>query len=199
VAVVSAAVDMVRPAAEARGHTAVLTGWDGELRALLVVADTVKPTSREAVRRLRELGLTPVLCVGETLSERENGETERVVLKQLQVGLSLMEKPEPSDLMIAYEPVWAIGTGRNATPEDASAIHTVIRAELRRKTAERAVAIPILYGGSVNPGNVALLLAAADIDVVLVGGSSLNASTWSAIVQTVPEAREAYPEVTLTD
>jgi triosephosphate isomerase len=163
-----------------------------------VFGDTNEDCSRKC-KAAQRAGLTPVLCVGETLSERENGETERVVLRQLRIGLSLLEKPEPSDLMIAYEPVWAIGTGRNATPEDASAIHTVIRAELRHKTAERASAIPILYGGSVNAGNVALLLAAADIDGVLVGGSSLNAGTWSSIVQTTAEIREEYPEITLTE
>jgi triosephosphate isomerase len=140
-------------------------------------------------------GLTPLLCVGETLEEREKGETEKVVARQLRLGLSRLPHAEAMDIALAYEPVWAIGTGRNATPEDASAIHLLIRTELRRLVGERGGGIPILYGGSVNPGNVASLLAAPHVNGVLVGGASLEASSWSAISRTTTAAPEVHPEL----
>ena len=88
-----------------------------------------------------------------------------------------------SKVVIAYEPVWAIGTGRTATPADASAVHGAIRAALRERIGERAAVMPILYGGSVNRGNAKLLLAARDVDGLLVGGASLDAGNWAAIVK----------------
>ncbi len=128
-------------------------------------------------------GLTPVLCVGEKLDERERGETESVVLRQLRAGVAGLEPGQIASMLIAYEPVWAIGTGRTATTEDASAIHTVLRAALRTLAAERAKGIPILYGGSVNRGNAAALINAPDVDGLLVGGASLEAEGWSTIVR----------------
>lgn len=139
-------------------------------------------------------GLTPMLCVGETLEEREKGDTGKVVARQLRSGLSRLPAGDAADITLAYEPVWAIGTGRNATPEDASAIHALIRTELRRLVGERGGGVPILYGGSVNAGNVASLLAAPEINGVLVGGASLDASSWSAIARTHTAAREEHPE-----
>jgi triosephosphate isomerase len=129
-------------------------------------------------------GLTPVLCVGETLAQREAGETIAVVLRQLRAGLAGVETSHVSSCMLAYEPVWAIGTGKTATPADAAAVHSAIRQELRALTAERAEAVNILYGGSVNRGNAQALLAAQDVDGLLVGGASLDAEGWSAIVRT---------------
>lgn len=130
-----------------------------------------------------QAGLTPMLCVGETLDEREAGRTEQVVVRQLGAGLAALEPAQIGTVLVAYEPVWAIGTGRTATPADASTVHAAIRAALRARVGERAAVMPILYGGSVNRGNAKLLLAAPDVDGLLVGGASLDASNWAAIVQ----------------
>jgi triosephosphate isomerase len=128
-------------------------------------------------------GLTPMLCVGEKIEERDAGEAESVVVRQLRAGLSQMTQLATKDVMIAYEPVWAIGTGRTATPEDAAAMHGVIRREISSICGDRGKVTPILYGGSVNPGNAKSLLAAADVDGLLVGGASLDVSSWLAIVR----------------
>lgn len=128
-------------------------------------------------------GLVPMLCVGEKLEERERGETERVVVRQLRAGLSALSNAQISSALIAYEPVWAIGTGRTATPADATAVHVAIRAELKSIAGEHGVAVPILYGGSVNVQNVRALLDADGVDGVLVGGASLDAEGWASIVR----------------
>ena len=128
-------------------------------------------------------GLVPMLCVGETLEQREAGETESVVLRQLRAGTADLEPGALATMLVAYEPVWAIGTGRTATPDDASTVHRAIRAALRQAAGEKGVAIPILYGGSVNRGNAAALMAATDVDGLLVGGASLDAGGWAAIVR----------------
>jgi triosephosphate isomerase len=129
-------------------------------------------------------GLIPMLCVGEKLEQREAGDTEAVVVRQLRAGLSRLEPAQLATVCIAYEPVWAIGTGRTATPADASAVHRTIRGVLREVVGERGGAVPILYGGSVNRGNVAALLAAEEVDGVLVGGASLEAQGWASLVRT---------------
>jgi triosephosphate isomerase len=128
-------------------------------------------------------GLVPLLCIGELLGERERGEAESTVVNQLQAGLSKMTSLHSRDVAIAYEPVWAIGTGRNATPEDAAAMHTLIREQLIALCGELGRHIPILYGGSVNPGNSASLLEAENVDGLLVGGASLDPLSWLAIVR----------------
>jgi triosephosphate isomerase len=128
-------------------------------------------------------GLVPMLCVGETLAEREAGQTEQVVVRQLQAGLARLEPQQVAQVLIAYEPVWAIGTGRTATPTDASTVHAGVRKALRERVGDRAAVMPILYGGSVNRGNAKLLLKAPDVDGLLVGGASLDAGNWGAIVQ----------------
>lgn len=128
-------------------------------------------------------GLTPMLCVGETLEQRDAGSAEDTVLNQLRVGLSKMTQLQHRPVMIAYEPVWAIGTGRNATPEDAAAMHAVIRETLEEICGDRARTIAILYGGSVNPGNASSLLAAEGVNGLLVGGASLDPGTWLAITR----------------
>ncbi|HMS02808.1 MAG TPA: triose-phosphate isomerase [Gemmatimonadaceae bacterium] len=148
-----------------------------------VFGESDEATGRK-VRLTLDAHLTPMLCVGETLAEREAGATESVVLRQLAAGLAAATEAEVGQVVLAYEPVWAIGTGRTATPADASAIHGVLRTALRSRVGDRAGHIPILYGGSVNRGNVAELLAAPDIDGVLVGGASLDADGWSTIVRT---------------
>lgn len=127
--------------------------------------------------------LIPMLCVGEKLEEREAGKTNEVVLRQLRAGLSKVVKNQLWHVMIAYEPVWAIGTGKTAQPSDASAVHKVIRQELFRMCGsnEDANAIPILYGGSVTRDNAKALLAAPGVEGLLVGGASLDPVSWSAI------------------
>ena len=136
------------------------------------------------VRLARDNGLTPVLCVGEQLAEREAGRTESVVLRQLEAGVSALENGELTGLVVAYEPVWAIGTGRTATPDDAAGVHRVIRRDLAARVGAAASTIPILYGGSVNKGNAGALLGAAEVDGLLVGGASLEAEGWAAICGT---------------
>ena len=142
----------------------------------------------EATARKCELAakheLTAVLCVGEKLDERERGETERVVVRQIAAGLSRVEPAAMARMLIAYEPVWAIGTGRNATPDDASTVHRRIRRELESIAGPHGRDVPILYGGSVNRENVRSLLDAPGVDGVLVGGASLDADGWAAIVRT---------------
>ena len=125
-----------------------------------------------------------MLCVGETISEREAGATERVVTRQLREGLSQAANLISADLLIAYEPVWAIGTGLTASAGDASAIHTVLRSELCQMIGTKGDEIPILYGGSVNTENAAVLLAAPEVDGLLVGGASVEPVSWLKIVQT---------------
>ena len=125
-----------------------------------------------------------MLCVGETIAQREAGETERVVKRQLREGLSRTPNLISAEFLLAYEPVWAIGTGLTASSGDASAIHTVLRSELREMIGTRADEIPILYGGSVSPSNSASLLAAPEVDGLLVGGASVEASSWLLIAQT---------------
>ncbi|HEU4995238.1 MAG TPA: triose-phosphate isomerase [Gemmatimonadaceae bacterium] len=130
--------------------------------------------------------LTPMLCVGEKIEQREQGQTEDVVLRQLRAGLSLLEPKDRESFAIAYEPVWAIGTGKTATPGDASAVHEVIRRELgvMFESPDSAAQVPILYGGSVTRDNARTLLAAREVDGLLVGGASLDAASWSAIAST---------------
>lgn len=129
-------------------------------------------------------GLTFMLCVGETIEQREAGETERLVSRQLREGLAQTGNLLTANFALAYEPVWAIGTGLTASATDASAIHTLLRQQLREMIGTRGNEIPILYGGSVNPGNAAGLLRAAEVDGLLVGGASVEASSWLAIAQT---------------
>ena len=129
-------------------------------------------------------GLIPIVCVGETLEERERGETFTRISHQVRTALQGQEKAAVAALIIAYEPVWAIGTGRSATPAQAQEVHAAIRATLvelsDRATAE---AVRLLYGGSVKPDNIDGLMAETDIDGALVGGASLQADAFARIVQ----------------
>jgi triosephosphate isomerase len=128
-------------------------------------------------------GLIPVYCVGETLDERESGSASKVVTEQIEEVLSGLSGDEMGRTVIAYEPVWAIGTGRTATPEDAGSMHGVIRGMISDMFgASAAGGTSVLYGGSVKPGNAAQLLAMEDIDGALVGGASLDASSFLGIV-----------------
>ncbi len=146
-----------------------------------VFGETDEDTNKK-VKVSLEAGLTPVLCVGEKLEEREAGQTEEVCLRQLRSGLEGLSSEEIAKTVVAYEPVWAIGTGKTATPEQADEVHRAIRADLvNLASQEIAAAYPILYGGSVNEGNVKELLAKADIDGALVGGASLVPDKFLAI------------------
>ena len=128
-------------------------------------------------------GLRPIACVGETLSDREAGNTEEVLGRQFAGGFAGLTPPEFSRIIIAYEPVWAIGTGRTATPEMAGEAHKFIRGLIRQQFGENiAAGLRILYGGSVKPDNIAGLMAQEDIDGALVGGASLKPDSFSALV-----------------
>jgi triosephosphate isomerase len=162
--------------AAAAGATAALVGHS-ERRHLFGERDE---DTRRKVRAVLDGGLTPLLCVGETLEQRERGETDAVVLRQLEAACEGLGEGDLARLILAYEPVWAIGTGRNATPADAASVHQSIR---RRLAGRGASAIPILYGGSVNLSNVADLLSTPHLDGVLVGGASLDPEAWAAIVE----------------
>jgi triosephosphate isomerase (TIM) len=138
-----------------------------------VFGETDEETGRKVVAA-RNAGLFPVLCVGETLAERQAGRLEDVILRQLDAGIHGLDSGDLSHLLLAYEPVWAIGTGETATPEDAADAHQRLRARLRERMGDAADLVPILYGGSVKPDNASDLLAADDVDGVLVGGASLD-------------------------
>ena len=144
-------------------------------------------TDETACRRLkaaRRAGLKPILCIGETLAERDAGRTEAVLTTQLEGAFLGLEAGELEGLILAYEPVWAIGTGRNATPEQAQAAHAFIRSEAGRLLGrEFASGRRILYGGSVKPENARTLLSQPDVDGALVGGASLVAESFLGIVQ----------------
>ncbi|MFT4247925.1 MAG: triose-phosphate isomerase [Pseudomonas sp.] len=128
-------------------------------------------------------GLTPILCVGETLQQREAGEAEAVIALQLAPVLALVGAEGLGKGLVAYEPVWAIGTGCSASPEQAQAVHAFIRGEVRRHDARIADSLPLLYGGSVKPDNAAVLFSQPDIDGGLVGGASLVAGDFLVIAR----------------
>mgnify|MGYP000504075273 CR=1 FL=1 len=128
-------------------------------------------------------GLTPILCVGETEDERERDETDRILRRQIDAGLSRVERGRLTDVVIAYEPIWAIGTGRTASLEDIAAMHAAIRRLLEETYgAETASQVRILYGGSVKPDNARDILALDNVDGALVGGASLSAESFLGIV-----------------
>jgi len=130
-----------------------------------------------------EFGLTPIVCVGELLADRESGNTESILRGQFQNGIAGLSEQQFAKIVIAYEPVWAIGTGKTATPEIAADAHRAIRGEVRAKFGKDAAdAIRILYGGSVKPDNVKTLMAQPEIDGTLVGGASLDAVGFASIV-----------------
>jgi triosephosphate isomerase len=130
-----------------------------------------------------EAGLTPIVCVGERLEEREGGKTEAVLVRQFAGGIAPLTGPQFAKIVIAYEPVWAIGTGKTATPEIAADAHRAIRAQVREKFGKEAAdAVRILYGGSVKPDNVKTLMAQPEIDGSLVGGASLDPVSFASIV-----------------
>jgi triosephosphate isomerase (TIM) len=141
--------------------------------------DSVKKKTRAAL----EAGLTAIICVGEMLNERESGQAESVVETQLNGGLQGLTVADMGRIIIAYEPVWAIGTGKTATPEQAQEMHGYIRRKLEEGNGKSvADSVRILYGGSVKPENISELMSQPDVDGALVGGASLEAESFSKIV-----------------
>ena len=131
--------------------------------------------------RLSRVGLTPVLCVGETLDQREAAITEKAVAEQLDAIIELVGIDALAKSVLAYEPVWAIGTGKTATPEQAQEVHAFIRSRIAANNSEVAIGLQILYGGSAKANNAAELFAMPDIDGGLIGGASLVADEFIAI------------------
>ena len=161
------------------GCTCVIVGHS-ERRALYGEKDD--DTARKFAAA-RKQGLTPILCVGESLEEREQGITEAVVARQLDAVIALEGVTALADAVIAYEPVWAIGTGKTATPQQAQDVHAFIRGKIAVLDASVAEKVQILYGGSVKGSNAAELFAMPDIDGGLIGGASLNAQEFLAICE----------------
>lgn len=167
------------PIARAAGARYTLVGHSERRH---VFGETDEETTKKTAAAVRA-GLTPLVCVGETSAQRSAGETEAVVLRQLRAAFAQASAQHVASSLVAYEPVWAIGTGNTASPADAGAVHAVIRRELRALTEGREEAVPVLYGGSVNSGNAGALLNAPDVDGLLVGGASLDAEGWASIVR----------------
>ncbi|MBS1199430.1 MAG: triosephosphate isomerase [Proteobacteria bacterium] len=159
------------------GCTYVIVGHS-ERRALYGEDDQLVARKFVAAQRER---LVPILCVGETLDERESGRTAEVVLRQLDAVLELAGVEGFRDAVLAYEPVWAIGTGKNATSAQAQEVHALLRARIAAKDANMAACLRILYGGSVKAANAAELFAMPDVDGGLVGGASLNGEEFRRI------------------
>ncbi len=145
-------------------------------------AESSAMVARKAVRALRS-GVTPIVCVGETLAERQAGRTDDVVGEQLDMVLQALEVDEVARMVVAYEPLWAIGTGITATPKMAQAVHEMLRARIAAKNRDAAQKVRILYGGSMKPDNAGQLLAMEDIDGGLIGGASLKAEDFLAIAE----------------
>jgi len=161
------------------GCRAVIIGHSERRQFFGETDDSVHRKTKSAL----EAGLTPIVCVGELLAEREGNLTEAVLKRQFEGGLGALTPAEFSRILIAYEPVWAIGTGRTATPEIAAQAHRYIRRVAEsRFTSEHASELRILYGGSVKPENIKGLMLQSEIDGALVGGASLDPKSFGAIV-----------------
>ena len=167
------------PMIRAVGATHVIVGHSERRQYFCETDETVLQRTRAAL----ESGLAPIVCVGERLEEREAGRTEEILVRQCCHGILALTLEQFARIVIAYEPVWAIGTGRTATPEIAADAHRTLRGEVRTKYGKEAGdAVRILYGGSVKPDNVRSLMAQPEIDGVLVGGASLNPVSFASIV-----------------
>lgn len=168
------------PMLKAVGCTHVILGHS-ERRSIFGESDALVG---EKVRAAYTHGLVPILCVGETLVEREAGQTDAVNRRQLLAGVEGLTPEQARSLIVAYEPVWAIGTGKNCDPADAQATVAAIRGVLAERFGqETAAAIRIQYGGSVKPNNIGMYMAQPDIDGALVGGASLDPSSFAAIAE----------------
>jgi triosephosphate isomerase len=167
------------PMIVAAGATYAIVGHSERRQYFAETDETVLKRTQAAL----EFGLAPIVCVGERLEERESGSTEAVLARQFQNGIAGLSERQFARIVIAYEPVWAIGTGKTATPEIAADAHRAIRGRVRAKFGKEAgEAIRILYGGSVKPDNTRSLMAQPEIDGVLVGGASLDPVSFASIV-----------------
>ncbi len=153
----------------------------GHSERRLIFGETSEFVNRK-IKAALNAGLRPILCVGETLQEREENKTQSVLQDQLEKSLSEITEKEFSKILIAYEPVWAIGTGRTATPEQAEEMHVFCRHFLEKKFGAAAETVSILYGGSVKPENTKVLMDQKNIDGVLVGGASLSVDSFNKII-----------------
>lgn len=150
-------------------------------------------TVQKKIKAALSAGLTPIVCIGETLAQRDANQTFDVVGAQLKGALNDFSAEQIQKLVLAYEPVWAIGTGRNATPEQAQEVHAFIRQWLDKRFSQAvASSIRIQYGGSVNAANAANLLSQPDVDGALVGGASLKADAFGTIVRAAVESKVAH-------
>ena len=167
------------PMLQAAGVTHAIVGHSERRQYFAETDETVLRRTQAAL----EFGLMPIVCVGERLEERESGSTEAVLLRQFQKGIASLTAAQFARIVIAYEPVWAIGTGKTATPEMAADAHRTIRAQVRAAFgAGAADSVRVLYGGSVKADNARSLMAQPEIDGVLVGGASLDAVSFASIV-----------------
>jgi triosephosphate isomerase len=137
--------------------------------------------AQKALAALQQ-GLTPIVCLGETLAQREAGQTDEVVGGQVDAVLQTLPHADLAKIVMAYEPVWAIGTGKTATPQMAQDVHAFLRQQIAAKDQELGVSVQILYGGSMKPDNAAELLSMADIDGGLIGGAALKSADFLAIM-----------------
>jgi triosephosphate isomerase len=147
-----------------------------------IFGETDEDVNRK-VKAVLGAGMTPILCCGETEEEREAGVTEDKVGRQVRSGLAGLSPEQIAGTVVAYEPIWAIGTGRTASDDDAGAMATFVRETIAEIAGDAAESTRILYGGSMNPGNVAGLMAKKDIDGGLVGGASLDPDTFASVVR----------------
>ena len=147
-----------------------------------IFGETNEDVNRKA-KAVLAAGMTPILCCGETEEEREAGATEDKVGSQVRAGLAGLAPEQIAGMVVAYEPIWAIGTGRTASDDDAGAMATFVRGTIADIAGDAAEATRVLYGGSMNPGNVAGLMAKKDIDGGLVGGASLDPDTFASVIR----------------
>jgi triosephosphate isomerase len=179
--------DVSAPMLRSVGCTYVIVGHS-ERRKYYGETDA---TVNQKVRRARAHDLVPIVCVGETLDQRRSGNAESVVRSQLEGTLDGVEVEAADRLVVAYEPVWAIGTGESATPEQAQDMHAVIRSDLRRRYGEEVAAdVSLLYGGSMKPHNAADLLSEPDVDGGLIGSASLEAESFLGIARRAVAVQE---------
>jgi triosephosphate isomerase (TIM) len=171
----------VAPAMLAKLDVTYVIAGHSERRELFGETDEMV---NQKVKAILKSGMTPIMCVGETLDEREAGETDAKVSSQVAAGLAGVKAEQVATVVVAYEPIWAIGTGRTATPDDAQATCALVRATVAdRFGADAAAAVRVQYGGSVKPNNAGELMAQPDIDGALVGGASLDPDDFARIVQ----------------
>jgi triosephosphate isomerase len=167
--------EIAPPMLKELGVTYVIAGHSERRKYLEETDETIN----RKVRAILEAGMTPILCIGETLEQREDERAKDVVLSQLHNGLEGIDAKDLGSVVLAYEPVWAIGTGRTASTEDVKEMHSVIRENL----GDQGSVMTVLYGGSVNPENVEELTATEGVDGGLIGGASLKTDTFLAIIE----------------